>query len=536
MKRRKDSVMWMNAAWKCLIEDWSKVEWNHVVWFSQCNPKQAFILWMAIRVWKRIQVKSNMYRRSHSMQNVVDVLAAKAFKNNINNIAYRLILSPSVYYIWNERNKRMFPNTSRTQDELAGYTENNVGDMLKCLKALSRPLLGMDKCNIEVSLENCDNVKEAEGKDDLVVEMEVNWKLRRMQGSGDKYVENEQSKHDEIKADMKNNTCVGVAVKNQTEYDKKLIDILTEIDFLLKILCMIGSLMYALYAVFFGTPHKDVGKNNEEERAECSSKNEKVEKNREEGNRSMADNEDFVEVQNRRNVGMGNVKAKPVSQFEFQPKRKHGKTMQSNVDLSAIPASRNRKVMEFLKEILFLLVYYGMGDDEECGENRKNRDNTSGVKWIAALRESFPGAIGFPLPPPNKYYLCDAAYANTRGFLAPYRNTRNVIERSYGVLKARFPILKQMASYKFEVQRDVVIACFAIHNFIRKCNIQDHLFEEFDEDSIFNNEEEFEGHVEEEADAQMGCQNSQTLLADVCDEIANWDVTRVLSFQLDVKV
>ncbi|GKC10267.1 hypothetical protein Tco_1001877 [Tanacetum coccineum] len=304
LSSRKDSVMWMNAAWKCLIEDWSKVEWNHVVWFSQCNPKQAFILWMAIRVWKRIQVKSNMYRRSHSMQNVVDVLAAKAFKNNINNIAYRLILSPSVYYIWNERNKRMFPNTSRTQDELAGYTENNVGDMLKCLKALSRPLLGMDKCNIEVSLENCDNVKEAEGKDDLVVEMEVNWKLRRMQGSGDKYVENEQSKHDEIKADMKNNTCVGVAVKNQTEYDKKLIDILTEIDFLLKILCMIGSLMYALYAVFFGTPHKDVGKNNEEERAECSSKNEKVEKNREEGNRSMADNEDFVEVQNRRNVGM----------------------------------------------------------------------------------------------------------------------------------------------------------------------------------------------------------------------------------------
>nr|GEX52763.1 hypothetical protein [Tanacetum cinerariifolium] len=34
------------------------------------------------------------------------------------------------------------------------------------------------------------------------------------------------------------------------------------------------------------------------------SKNETVEKNREEGNISMADNEDFVEVQNRRNVGM----------------------------------------------------------------------------------------------------------------------------------------------------------------------------------------------------------------------------------------
>ncbi|KAJ9553695.1 hypothetical protein OSB04_017740 [Centaurea solstitialis] len=87
------------------------------------------------------------------------------------------------------------------------------------------------------------------------------------------------------------------------------------------------------------------------------------------------------------------------------------------------------------------------------------------------------GAIGFPFPPPDKYYLCDAAYTNTRGFMAPYRNVRywlgdfrrrratnkyeklnhshaklrNVIERSYGVLKARFPILKRMAPFTLEV-------------------------------------------------------------------------------------
>ncbi|XP_060204178.1 uncharacterized protein LOC132632317 [Lycium barbarum] len=97
---------------------------------------------------------------------------------------------------------------------------------------------------------------------------------------------------------------------------------------------------------------------------------------------------------------------------------------------------------------------------------------------------------GFPFPPSNKYYLCDAAYPNTRGFLAPYRNVRywlgdyqrrrainkeekfnhahaqlrNVIERAYGVLKARFPILDKMPPYSIDVQRDVVVACFAIHN------------------------------------------------------------------------
>ena len=30
----------------------------------------------------------------------------------------------------------------------------------------------------------------------------------------------------------------------------------------------------------------------------------------------------------------------------------------------------------------------------------------------------------FPISITYKYYLCDAAYANNRGFLAPYRNTR----------------------------------------------------------------------------------------------------------------
>ena len=130
-----------------------------------------------------------------------------------------------------------------------------------------------------------------------------------------------------------------------------------------------------------------------------------------------------------------------------------------------------------------------------------------------------------------------APYRNTRYWLADFRRRRaltkeekfnhahaqlrNFIELAYGVLKARFPILKQMASYKFEVQRDVVIACFAIHNFIRKCNIQDLLFQEFDTESIFNNEEEFEGHVEEAADGTQWGNQSNQYMANLRDEIAN---------------
>ncbi|KAL7618609.1 hypothetical protein Lser_V15G00329 [Lactuca serriola] len=109
----------------------------------------------------------------------------------------------------------------------------------------------------------------------------------------------------------------------------------------------------------------------------------------------------------------------------------------------------------------------------------------------------------------DKYYLCDAAYTNTRGFMAPYRITRywlanfrrngaltkeerfnnahaqlrNIIEHGYGVLKAIFPILKRMAPYPFSVQRDIVIVCVVVHNFIKKYDIQDGLLINFEQNT-----------------------------------------------------
>ncbi|KAJ9543758.1 hypothetical protein OSB04_023465 [Centaurea solstitialis] len=164
------------------------------------------------------------------------------------------------------------------------------------------------------------------------------------------------------------------------------------------------------------------------------------------------------------------------------------------------------------------------------------------------LREvAFDPNSRFPFPPPNKYYLCDAAYPNTRGFLTPYRNTRywladfrrrrpvtkqekfnhahaqlrNVIERAYGVMKARFPILKQMAPYPYSKQIEVVVACFAIHNFIRRCNIQDQLFMEYDENAMFTAEEEHGGGIEEDiVEVQWGSSQDNGYMANLRDQIA----------------
>ncbi|XP_023888121.1 uncharacterized protein LOC112000257 [Quercus suber] len=103
------------------------------------------------------------------------------------------------------------------------------------------------------------------------------------------------------------------------------------------------------------------------------------------------------------------------------------------------------------------------------------------------------------------YYLVDSGYPIGASFLPPHKATRYhaqefrrrstrqpklgkelfnyrhsslrmVIERAFGVLKARFPILSNMAKYKQYRQHLVVSTCCALHNFIRINNRRDVLF------------------------------------------------------------
>ncbi|XP_042487124.1 putative nuclease HARBI1 isoform X3 [Macadamia integrifolia] len=115
--------------------------------------------------------------------------------------------------------------------------------------------------------------------------------------------------------------------------------------------------------------------------------------------------------------------------------------------------------------------------------------------------------LGFPHPPPGKYYAVDSGYASQLGYLTPFRgeryhlpdfsgerrgartpkelfnhrhsSLRNVIERTFGVLKNRFQILQKMKGYRIEDQASIVVACCGLHNYIKEQAIKDDLFDEY---------------------------------------------------------
>ncbi|XP_057248954.1 protein ALP1-like [Beta vulgaris subsp. vulgaris] len=112
---------------------------------------------------------------------------------------------------------------------------------------------------------------------------------------------------------------------------------------------------------------------------------------------------------------------------------------------------------------------------------------------VRVLRNALSRPNGFRVPRGN-YYLVDAGYTNCEGFLAPYRGqryhlkewgdrqpesaeeyfnmkhakARNVIERTFGLLKGRWSILRSPSFFPIRTQGRIVMACCLIHNLIRR--------------------------------------------------------------------
>ncbi|KAL4567082.1 hypothetical protein LXL04_022654 [Taraxacum kok-saghyz] len=111
-------------------------------------------------------------------------------------------------------------------------------------------------------------------------------------------------------------------------------------------------------------------------------------------------------------------------------------------------------------------------------------------------------SMNFPKPPDGKYYVVDKGYPDRKGYLAPYprlryhqsqfehvlptnaqeafnrahSSLRSCIERYFGVLKKRWKILNRMSSFSENTQIDVIMAAFTIHNYIRRNDSTDRIF------------------------------------------------------------
>ncbi|KAK6128563.1 hypothetical protein DH2020_037707 [Rehmannia glutinosa] len=125
------------------------------------------------------------------------------------------------------------------------------------------------------------------------------------------------------------------------------------------------------------------------------------------------------------------------------------------------------------------------------------------------LRDAIHRPSGLKIPQGN-FYLCDNGYTNDQGFLTPYKGVRyhldewssghvapqnhrelfnlrhakarNIIKRSWCLLKYRWAILRSNSWYPIKTQNRIIMTCCLLHNFIRIAMPVDPLEDDIPED------------------------------------------------------
>ena len=140
-----------------------EISWCNIVWYNYCIPKHAFILWLAFRnrlktqdmllnwttipvsellcplcsqqhdsrshlffecnyssqVWLRVAQKAGLQPRPCQWDQIVTRLIPRAKKKSAQNVIDKLIFAATVYYVWQERNARLFKKVSRPIEVVA---------------------------------------------------------------------------------------------------------------------------------------------------------------------------------------------------------------------------------------------------------------------------------------------------------------------------------------------------------------------------------------------------------------------------------
>lgn len=84
---------------------------SHAHLFFECN--------YAFKVWSEVNVNTSLKHRSNDWGNIAEYMTSNATSKSLIHIIDRLVLATSAYYIWQERNNRLFRNQLRPPETLS---------------------------------------------------------------------------------------------------------------------------------------------------------------------------------------------------------------------------------------------------------------------------------------------------------------------------------------------------------------------------------------------------------------------------------
>ncbi|GJV89903.1 hypothetical protein Tco_1533841 [Tanacetum coccineum] len=128
--------------WNSIRPRSNKVDWFDVVWFSQSIPRHSFLVWLLIgerlktqdklkawevessvnidnlKFWSKAKALIHIPRVDNSWRSFVMAVKPIAHMRWAKVIVAKLLFSATVYFVWQERNNRLFNKKSRSVDQV----------------------------------------------------------------------------------------------------------------------------------------------------------------------------------------------------------------------------------------------------------------------------------------------------------------------------------------------------------------------------------------------------------------------------------
>ena len=136
-------VLWMAVKGKLKTQDrlskWINVMDMSCPFCNSCKYSHSHLFFeceFSRRLWERLKVMAKLDDISHVWGEVISGIVNKAACNSIWSIVQRLLFGVVVYFIWQERNCRVFQKCARSGDALFSLIVETIKIRLMGLKIL----------------------------------------------------------------------------------------------------------------------------------------------------------------------------------------------------------------------------------------------------------------------------------------------------------------------------------------------------------------------------------------------------------------
>ncbi|GJY29296.1 reverse transcriptase domain, reverse transcriptase zinc-binding domain protein [Tanacetum coccineum] len=132
-----DSDFSVAKVWDCIRPRANEVNWFHIVWFSHQIPRHVIHLWLVMR--RKLKTQDTLRQRDNHLKSftslsnipsdlnsIVDFFILLAKMRSTRSVVSKLVFAASTYFIWQERNNRLFMKTLRTKDQVINVIMSTI--------------------------------------------------------------------------------------------------------------------------------------------------------------------------------------------------------------------------------------------------------------------------------------------------------------------------------------------------------------------------------------------------------------------------